>query len=492
MSSTSTKTGADHLRSIDDGRTIFLDGEIIADPIHHPAFRNATQTVARLYDLQAAEPELMTFASPTTERRVGRHWHIPQSVEDLVARREAMLHWARASYGFFGRSPDHIPSALGGMIAGIEHLRRFDSARAGALVDYFQFARDHDLFVTYTIVNPQANQSKSASQQGAGDPPACRVIDEDADGITVEGAKMLGTSAVMANEVFVASIQPLATGEEAFALSFAVPLATPGVRIMSRKSYELHAQSMFDQPLSSRFDENDALIYFKQVKVPWERVFVHRNVAMAGAQFRDTWAAAMQNHHSQIRLMVKLRFLLGLARRITEINGTTDFPQVRDTLGRMAAQVSMVDAFVYGMEAAGEQVGVYYMPNRAIMHAATCLTQQLYPDFVNTIRELSGGGLIMLPSSAKDFDNAELRDYIGKTQRSPATDAYGRVKTMKLAWDALGSEFASRHVQYEMFYAGAQVFQRAAMFRNFDWSAATGLVDALLSDYDLPEDKRPG
>ena len=84
MSSTSTKTGADHLRSIDDGRTIFLDGEIIADPIHHPAFRNATQTVARLYDLQAAEPELMTFASPTTGRRVGRHWHIPQSVEDLV------------------------------------------------------------------------------------------------------------------------------------------------------------------------------------------------------------------------------------------------------------------------------------------------------------------------------------------------------------------------------------------------------------------------
>ena len=105
--------------------------------------------------------------------------------------------------------------------------------------------------------------------------------------------------------------------------------------------------------------------------------------------------------------------------------------------------------------------------------------------------ELAGGGVIMLPSAEQDFENDETRRYIGRTQRSSATDSYGRVKAMKLAWDAVGSEFASRHVQYEMFYAGAQVFQRGNMFRTFDWEAAAGMVDGVLSRYDLPPQHRP-
>ncbi len=110
----------------------------------------------------------------------------------------------------------------------------------------------------------------------------------------------------------------------------------------------------------------------------------------------------------------------------------------------------------------------------------------MYPELVNIIRELAGGGLIMLPSSVADFANPEMAAYIDRTQKSPATDSTGRVKLMKLAWDALGSEFASRHVQYEMFYAGAQFVTRGHMFRTYDWDNATGLVDDLLGRYGLP------
>ena len=58
---------------------------------------------------------------------------------------------------------------------------------------------------------------------------------------------------------------------------------------------------------------------------------------------------------------------------------------------------------------------------------------------------------------------------------------------MKLAWDALGSEFASRHVQYEMFYAGAQFVTRGHMYRTYPWEDATGMVDELLASYDLKD-----
>ncbi len=486
-----SKTGADYLKSIDDGRSIYLNGSTVEDPVNHPAFRNAARVVAGLYDIQAANQELMTFASPKTGKPVGRQWQLPRSYDDLVLRRKAMTQWSRATFGFFGRSPDHIPSALCGMLAGIDYFEKSSPDRAAALQSYFEYARDNDLYLTYTIVNPQGNQSKGPSQQSADDYPACKIVDEDSTGITVEGAKMLGTGAVLANEVFTANIQPLKAGDERFALSFAMPLNTKGIKILSRKSYEQHAVSRFDNPLSSQFDENDALIYFNQVKVPWERVFVYKDTTLAGQQFRDTWAAPMQNHHSQIRLMVKLQFLLGIARKIADINGIIDFPQVRDQLGRMAAQASMVECFVHGMEATGEAVNGYFMPNRHLMYAATCVTQELYPQFISLIRELAGGGVIMLPSAESDFANEEMRGYIGKTQRSPVTDAYGRVKALKLAWDAVGSEFASRHVQYEMFYAGAQVFQRGNMFRSFDWGNATGMVDDLLGSYDLDQAMRP-
>jgi 4-hydroxyphenylacetate 3-monooxygenase len=100
-------------------------------------------------------------------------------------------------------------------------------------------------------------------------------VDKDAGGITIRGAKMLGTSSIMADEVLVANLQPLKPGEEELAFSCALPMNAEGLRVLSRKSYEAAAVSVFDNPLSSRFDENDALIYFDDVKVAWDRIFVY-------------------------------------------------------------------------------------------------------------------------------------------------------------------------------------------------------------------------
>ena len=112
-----------------------------------------------------------------------------------------------------------------------------------------------------------------------------------------------------------------------------------------------HAVSVYDNPLSSRFDENDALMYFDDVKVPWERLFVHRDPDMCRAQFHDTQGHAYQNYQAQIRLSVKIAFLAGLARRVTEAIGTTKIPSVSEQLGTLAAQVGMVNAMLSGMEA---------------------------------------------------------------------------------------------------------------------------------------------
>src|SRR5262249_52323839 len=326
--------------------------------------------------------------------------------------------------------------------------------------------RRNDYFLTYVIINPQAERAKDWGEQA--EELVARIVDEDSGGITVRGAKMLGTSAIMANEVLVANLQPLKPGEEDLAFSCALPMNAKGLRVLSRKSYEAAAVSVFDNPLSSRFDENDALMYFDDVKVPWERLFVHRDTDMCRAQFHDTPGHAYQNYQAQIRLSVKIRFLVGLARRLTEAIGTTNIPSVREQLGMLAAQASMVDAMLSGMEASGTMAGEWDVPNKLFMYSAQVLTQDLYPRGIGTLRDLAGGPLIMLPSSLRDFADPLLAKIIRTTQRSATMAPDQKVKFLKMAWDAIGSEFGSRHTQYEMFYAGARFVTAGHSFRTFD------------------------
>jgi 4-hydroxyphenylacetate 3-monooxygenase len=480
------KNGKDHLLSLRDGRQIFIDGQLVKDHVCHPAFRSSIRSVAAMYDYQASAENLrkMTFPSPTTGNCVNRMWQLPTSYHELVERRAALEAWATLSCGFLGRSPDHVASVVSGMYMGLDIFRQHGKRYGQALSDYYEYARDHDLYLTYAIISPQANRSKGVGDQ-AEDFTAAAVVDEDSEGITLEGAKMLATGCPMANEVMVASIQPLKPGEEKYSFTAMVPLNAKGVKLLSRKSFEAAAVSTFDNPLSSAYDENDCVLYFDSVKVPWSRVFVHNDVRMAAAQWYVAPTHVYQNYQCQIRLMVKLRFLLGLASKIAEINGVISIPAVRETLGQMAAEASMVEGLVESMEVSGSQYGKYFVPNGRRLYSAMVLTQQLYPKFTNQIRELAGGGMIMLPSSVNDFANPEIARLIGKTQHSPATDSLGRVKFFKLAWDAVGSEFGSRHLQYEMFYAGAHMITRGHAFRTCDWEQATGMVDQFMSTYDL-------
>jgi 4-hydroxyphenylacetate 3-monooxygenase len=481
------KTGLGHIQSLKDGRTVYIDGKLVDDVTIHPAYRNAVASAALLYDYQSRPEnlELMTFLPEGGTRRVSRCWQMPRDYEQLVQRRKALQAWAQVSYGFMGRSPDHVASALIGQRMGLEVFARHGPARAKALADYVDYATGNDLFLTYVIVNPQADRSQDWGDQV--EELVAQIVDEDANGLTIRGAKMLGTSSIMANEVFVANLQPLKPGEEALAFSCALPMNAAGLRILSRKSYEAHAVSVFDNPLLARFDENDALLYFDNVKVPWERVFVYRDTDMCRAQFHDTPGHVLQNYQAQIRLSVKIRFLVGLAHEVTEAIGTTNMPQVREQLGTLAANAGMVEAMLSGMEVSGGMRGEFYLPNRHMLYAAQVVTQDLYPRLINLIRDLAGGSLIMVPSSFRDWANPELAPILRKTQRSPNFNSRDKVKLLKAAWDAIGSEFGSRHTQYEMFYAGARFVTSGHSYRTFDWGAARGMVDHLLSTYDLEE-----
>lgn len=482
-----SKSAESHLRSLNDGRCVYIDGAQVQNVADHPAFHNAARTVADLYDVQSLPENIgkMTIEAGNGAR-VSRAWHLPTRYEELVARREALVAWAEVHHGFMGRAPDHVASTIGAMYMGLDVYAAHAGGRPGVVSDYYRYASENDLYISYVVIDPQGDRSRSTGSEGNAD-LAVAIVDEDAGGITVRGSKMLGTGAVLSNEVLVTTLRPLKDDEARYAFTAAVPLNLRGIKLLSRRSYEGAASSAFDYPLSSRFDENDALLYFDDVKIPWDRIFVHRDTRAQLAQWHDTPAHAYQNYQSEIRLLVKLRFLVGLARKITETIGTFNYPQVRETLGELAGHVGMIEAFVYGAEAKGRHRGKYFLPDAGLIYAAQVQSQLLYPNIIHALRELSGGGVLMLPSCVEDFEHPDIAPLIKRTQYSPAMSSQERVKLFKLAWDAIGSEFASRHAQYEIFYSGPRTVTTGMAFRTFDWAKASGAVDAMLGSYGTPD-----
>ena len=189
------RTGEQYIEGIkNDGRRVFIDGEEVADVTSHPAFRGAVRSIADLYDIACdpANRDLMTFASPTTGEAVNRIWQMPRSEADLHARRAAIARWSEATFGLMGRSPDHVAGFFVGWAMAPEVLARNGAdERAENLLRFFEFLRDRDVFITYTIVPPQIDRSKPMHQQDPADLYA-GVVDERDDGVVIRGDSKIG------------------------------------------------------------------------------------------------------------------------------------------------------------------------------------------------------------------------------------------------------------------------------------------------------------
>ena len=481
------KTGAEYLEGLRDGRVIYVGGEKVEDVTTHPGFRNAARSYARIYDARFEDATRDALTYEEGGERFAAYYLKPRSRADLEHRTRCSTIIADLTYGMMGRSPDFI----GGYITGAAMQPEiFDTATfkfAKNVEAYWDFARRNDLFVSHAVTPPPGSRDAKYSG-GRTMQPALQVVGEDDAGLYVSGMKMLATSAAFSDEVWIGNIQPLAEGHEAEAITACIPCNAPGLSLWSRKPFERYAVSEFDNPLAYRYDESDCIVVCDRVHVPWERVFVHNEGELSREIYLKTPAHTLSNHQSSVRYRAKIRLLIALARRITNLAGTDKIPAVQDELGHLAALYGQVSAMVDGQIQGHEALpGGWVNYNRHYMYSAIYFATQQYDHICAKVRELLGGGVLQMPADVSVMDNPETRATFEELWDMSSASALDRYKVMKLAWDILGTDFAGRHTQYERFYMGPAFVVRIHNGRECPWGEFDATLDGLLGSYDTGE-----
>jgi 4-hydroxyphenylacetate 3-monooxygenase len=480
-------TGAEYLETLRDGREVWIDGERVDDVTEHPAFRNAARSIARLYDaLHDEEKSRVLLADDRQGIRTHRFFAPSYTTADLLASREAIAEWSRMSYGYMGRTPDYKASFMATLGADPDWYEPFgDSARK-----WYRDYAERVLFLNHVLINPPIDRHKAVHEV---EDVYVHVVKERDDGMVVRGAKMLATGSALTHATFVAqnSAVELEEGKaEDYALAFIVPMDAPGTKLISRASYEVAARSPWDNPLSSRFDENDAVVVFDDVFVPWEDVLVYRDVKRATAFYAQSGFMPRYTLQSGTRLAVKLDFLCGLLARGLRANGTDGFRGVQAKLGELVGWRNLIWALTSTLcHETQPGPGDSVVPKLEYAVLIRMFGTQAFPTARDVFTELLGGAPLVAPSSNKDLLDAELRPTIDRYYRGSTGDAHDRIKLFKLIWDAVGSEFGSRHAWYEVNYSGNQEQIRLDTLR---FAGVRGiseecdqLVEACLSEYDL-------
>ena len=478
------RNAEEYLESLRDGRVIYLGGERVDDVTTHPGFRNAAHSYAKTFDARfdPAYRDALTYEEDG--ERYATYFLRPKSRADLEHRTRSCEVIAEMTYGMMGRSPDFI----GGYISGAAMQPEiFDSDAykfSGNVTAYYEECRKKDIFLSHAVTPPQGSRDESFSGRKAQRVPSLTVTDEGDDGVVLNGLKMLATSAAFSDHIWIGNLLPLAHGHEKESITCIIPANAPGLSLWSRKSYERYAVSEFDNPLAYRFDESDCIVVCENVKVPWEYVFTHDDIALSRNIYFQTPAHTLSNHQAGVRYKAKLKLLAGLARRITESGGTIKIPAVADEIGHFAALYGMISGMIQGQIQGFEDLGNGYVNyNRHMMYAAIYWCTQNYDQICTKVRELSGGSVLQMPADISVLENAETRDLFEEFWRTSEQPALDRYKLYKLAWDILGSDFGGRHLQYERFYMGPAFVVRGHNNRECPWDEIVGYVDEMLDSY---------
>lgn len=474
------RTGAEYKARLQNTpREVWINGERVTDVTQHPSLRLPIEQIANLYDMQHDPEYSDVLVRPGPNGPVGTAFVPPRSYQDLVDRRKAFTLWSEATLGLMGRSPDFMNTTLMAFADEPGVFHRLGQRFADNVQRYFEYVRDNDLFMTHALITPQTDRSKSSAEQ-EDEFLHMGVVRETPEGLVVRGARMLATFAPMADEMVIYNLPSLRAGDEKHAAVFAIPIETPGLRLITREPHDDGSRNRFDHPLSTRFDEADSLVVFDDVLVPWDRVFLYGDVSLVNAMYIETSLRQHTGHQTGVRGLVKMQFALGVAMKLAQSVKIDSFLHVQQKLGEAIAATEICRALINTAETEFELSNSgTARPKFDALQTLRMHLSATYPKVMEILQTLGAGGLLMMPSAA-DFASPIADDIDKYFKGADGLAAVDRVRLYKLAWDLCGDGFGQRALQYERYYAGDPVRLLANNYTVYDKSNSFRLVERAL------------
>lgn len=469
------------LRATD--RAIWVDGERIDDVTTHPKLVGAATTLMSVFDQQHSYSDECLIADPETGESINISHMLPRSHDDLRRRQQGLTRLSEVSVGIMGRTPDYMNMKFSAFASAPwvwAGDNKSNEQGAANLVAFQQYMARQDKALTHTIIQPTID--KRADNAIVDNKVTIRKVGETAEGIVVRGARVLATLAPFADEQTVYPALPIPPGAEDYALSFAVPLDTPGLKFLCRDSESHAGADPFDKPLSTRFDEQDAFCIFDDVVVPWDRIFIDGDVDIYNSMAQTGYAINMTSH-STTRALTKLEFAYGLATRMAEMIGDHS-PATVDLLGEIACYVQATRSAVelsieHGWE---RECDGHWFPDGRPLEPMKALLAGWMPRVAEIMTLIGSHNLLTTPSRSQ-LDDPELRPLIDEMlYGADDTSADDRAAVFRLAWDFIGTGLAGRGFLYERFYLTSGTRNRQRLHRTgVDRTRANALVDSMLS-----------
>jgi 4-hydroxyphenylacetate 3-monooxygenase oxygenase component len=463
-------------------REIWVDGEKIGDVTAHPKLSGGAGSLAAMFDRQHAFAAECLAPDPETGEPTNVSHMIPRSKDDLYRRHAGIVRLSEGSMGIMGRTPDYMNMKFAAFASAPKVWAGADKRNergAQNVVDFQRRLRRDDLSLTHTIILPTIDKRTDA--RWIGNKVTVRKVGQTADGIVVRGARVLATLAPFADEQTVYPSLPLPPDATEYAVAFAIPLDTPGLKFLCRDSVSAPDADPFDKPLSSRFDEQDAFCIFDDVLVPWDRVFIDGDVGVYNS-IRDTGYAISMTTQSTIRALTKLEFAYGLASRMAELIGDHS-PATVEMLGEMACYVRLTaNALELSLEQAWQRDDGVWFPNGAVLDPMRSMLPVWMPRVAEIMTLIGSHNLLTAPTRSQ-LDDPMLRPLIDELMHgADGATADERAAVFRLAWDFVGSALGGRGFLYERFYLTSSSRNKQMLHtRFFDRTRSQALLKDMLS-----------
>jgi len=409
------RTPQQYIESLKDGRVVFCNGERVKDVSKHPILKICRDWVAMDYVLEndARYRDLITEKDEEGDR-VSFVLMPQRSREDLLRLREIVKLWARVC---FGKPPGAKFVAKDGLNAVTVVSQRIDKRYGTHYAEnveaYRKYLQKNDLSFAMGLTDVKGDRSLRPSQQKSHQDYYVRLVGERKDGIVVRGAKTHISQAPLCNEILIAPCRAMREDDKPYAVSFAVPVNSPGITMISAEPEVHEANNLFDHPIAGSVYINDATIVFEDVFVPNERIFLKGEWDFAGQV-----AYMFANFHrlsAETYKAMELELFTGAAVLMAEYNGVEKVPHVREKLTWLAMYTEAVE--IMGRSACehciSEPDSDLVYPNPMYANICKFYFADNWHQATKYIQDIAGGITVTCPSG-KDFMNPETRKLLDK------------------------------------------------------------------------------